>query len=225
MTHTVYFDGCPFRLKSPKMVDWLRALILSIEAMKDESSHGFSADEQVIICYVAVVTQLKGNLWVIEPQGLAQLLGKSIVKAEAFEDGLELFAYLKNLYDQKCQTEDIPEDIYWGCCQGALICCIYLIELSLKIGNITDNTLAAMDQFNVQLSGCINEAKEENEKPDFSVEAEYFDRLTKLIPKIEENGNAKLIRMAYEFAHDYYEATRRFTLAEQFASKLNQLGN
>ena len=55
--------------------------------------------------------------------------------------------------------------------------------------------------------------------------AEYFERLTKLIPKIEQSGNEQLINMAYEFARDYYQATRRFTLAEKFKAKLNNPDN
>ncbi len=219
--HHISFDGCPFRLKSHKMVDWLRALLLSTEALRDESSYGFSAEEQVIIGYVAVVAQLDGNLWVFEPQGLPLLLYQAVVKAKAYDDGMELFAKLKNIYDEKLESEDLPDHIFWRCIQATLLLCIYLIETSLITGNIIDNTFEAMNQLRVQLNYIIDQAKEDDEVPDFSVEAEYFDRLTKLIPNFEENGNDKLIRMAYEFARDYYQATRRFTLSEKFASKLN----
>lgn len=80
-----------------------------------------------------------------------------------------------------------------------------------------------MNQFNVQLHGRINEAKEENEEPDFSVEAEYFERIIKLIPLIVKSGNDELIRMSYKFARDYYQATYRFSLAEKFTAKLNNI--
>lgn len=218
--HTVYFDGCPFRLKSPKMVDWLRALLLSAEAVKDESSYGFSAEEQVIICYVAVVSQLEGNLWVFDPQGLPQMLCQTVVKAKAYEDGMELFAILKNIYDEKLNSENLPNNIFWGCVQASLLLCIYIIESSLITGIISPNTFEALNQLIVQLNGVITAAEEDDETPDFSVEAESFERLTRLIPKIEESGNEELIRMAYEFARDFYKSTRRFKLAEKFEAKL-----
>lgn len=223
--HTIFFDGCPFRLKSPKMADWLRAMILSAEAMEDESSHGFTAEEQVIICYVAVVTQLEGNLWVFEPQGLPQMLCQAVVKAKAYEDGIELSASLKNIYDNKLDSEELPDNIFWRCVQASLLLSIYLIELSLITGNISSNTFEALNQLKVQLDGVITDAEEYDDTPDFSVEAEYFERLTKLIPKIEQSGNEQLINMAYEFARDYYQATRRFTLAEKFNAKLNNPDN
>ena len=82
-----------------------------------------------------------------------------------------------------------------------------------------------MNQFNVQLHCCINQAKEENEEPNFSVEEEYFNRITKLIPIIENSGNVELTRMAYEFARDYYQATYRPTMAEKFNAKLNEFAD
>lgn len=147
--HTIFFDGCPFRLKSHKMVDWLRAMLLSTEALKDESSYGFSAEEQVIICYVAVVAQLEGNLWVFKPQGLPQMLCQTIVKAKAYEDGMELYATLKNIYDGKLDSEELPDHIFWRCVQASLLLSIYLIESSLITGKITANTFEALNQLRV----------------------------------------------------------------------------
>ena len=223
--HTIFFDGCPCRLKSVTMVDWLRALFLLAEADRDESHYGFSAEDQVILAWASIIAQLDGNLWVMDPQGLPHVLCRTVLKAKAFDDAMELLAKLKNIYDEKISSEQLPEYIFWRCVQASLLLNIYLIEVSLVIGKITDNTFEAVSQLKVQLNYIIDEAKEEDEEPDFSVEVEYFERLTKLVPKIEENGNDKLIRMAYEFARDYYQATRRFTLAENFAAKLNQLEN
>lgn len=219
--HTVYFNGCPFRLKSHKMVDWLRALSLSAEAGSDKSSYGFSAEEHVIICYVAIVAQLEGNLWVYEPQGLPQMLYQAIVKAKAYDDGIELFATLKNIYDEKLVSEDLPNNIFWRCVQAVLFICVYLIELSLITDNISVNTFEALNQLKVQLYSVITDAEEYDDTPDFSAEAECFDRFTKLIPKIEQSGDEELTRKAYEFARDYYQATRRFTLSEKFNAQLN----
>lgn len=221
--HTISFDGCPCRLKSSKMVDWLRALLLLTDADRDDAPYGFSAEDQVIMAWISIIAQLEDNLWVLEPQGLPQVLCRTVLKAKAYEEGMELFARLKIIYDEKISSEQLPEHIYWQCFQASLLSCIYLIETSLVTGNIIDNTFESLNQFRVQLNYILDEAKEDDEEPDFSVEAEYFEYLTKLIPKIEENGNEKLIRMAYEFARDYYQATRRFSLADKFVAKLNQL--
>lgn len=220
-TYHINFDGCPFRLKSAKMVDWLRAVMISAEGRVDESSYGFSPEEQVELVWNTIVDQLQGNLWVVEPYGLPQMLCQAVVKARTYDAGMELSAALKNLYDEKLTSEDLPDHIYWGCVQAALLLCIYLIEISLLTNNITPNTYEAINQLKAQLSAVLAEATEDECEPDFSVEAESFERLTKLIPKIEENGNEKLIQMAYEFARDYYQATYRFTLAEKFKAKLN----
>lgn len=222
---TIYFDGCPFRLKSAKMVDWLRATLLSTEADREESKYGFSAIEQLAICWDSIVTQIEDDLWVFDPDGLPQLLIKAMIKADAYEYGLDLFARLKIMFDEKCFSEDVPETLYWSLCQGSLLSCVYLIEIGLKTDDITENVLEAMNQFNVQLHCCINQAKEENEEPNFSVEEEYFNRITKLIPIIENSGNVELTRMAYEFARDYYQATYRPTLAEKFNAKLNEFAD
>ena len=220
---TVYFDGCPCRLKSKKMVDWLRAFFLLAEADCNESNYGLSEEDKVIVAWASIIAQLQDNIWVLDPQGLPQVLCRTVLKAKAYDEGMELFAMLKNIYDEKISSEQLPVNIYWRCVQASLLLCIYLIETSLIIGKITDNTYEALNQLIVQLNGIIEEANEDDVTPDFSVEAESFERLTKLIPKIEENGDEKLLRMAYEFARDFYQATRRFTLAEQFNAKLNQL--
>lgn len=220
--HIVYFDGCRFQLKSSKMVSWLRALFLWYEAMRDESMYGFSAAEQLEICWVSVLAQLVDNLWVYEPQGLPQGLCRLVVENEFYDDGLEIFAWLKKLFDAKCESQDIPtEYLYWRCVQGSLLCCIYLIEIALKTGDIIEDTFGAINQLKDYLNQCIIEAEEDDCEPDFSVGGDSFERLTKLIPLIEKSGNSELIRLAYEFARDFYQASRRFTLAEQFNAKLN----
>ena len=222
LSYTVFFDGCPCRLKSKKMVDWLRAFFLLAEAESNEPSYGLTEEDQVILAWASIMAQLSDNLWVLDPPGLPQVLCRIVLKVKAYDDGMELFAMLKNIYDEKIRSEQLPVNIYWGCVQASLLLCIYLIETSLITGNISDETFEALDQLTAQLNGIIEEAREDDVMPDFSVEAEHFEHLTKLIPKIEENGNEKLIRMAYEFAHDYYQATRRFTLAEKFSAKLNK---
>lgn len=127
------------------------------------------------------------------------------------------------MYVDKCIKGDLAEDVYWSCVQGMLFCCVYMIEIATeKTGDITDNIFAAMHQLSVQLNDSIKEAKEAGEEPEFWVGAAPFEYLIKLIPSIEECGNEELIGRAYEFARDFYYATHRQVLAEQFCAKLNK---
>lgn len=223
--YTLYFDGCPFKLKSSKMVDWLRIFVLSTEASTNESGYNFSAYDKLRIQWASVLAQAEGNLCFHEMGELPQVLSRPVVEAKCFDEGLAMFACLKNIYDEKIQTEELADDIYWGCVQGALLCCLYLIELSLKTDQITDTTFEALNQLELSLNECIAEAEADDaDIPDFSVGGEYFERLTKLIPIIEKTGNKDLIHKAYEFAYTYFQASRRFSLAEQFKTKLKNLG-
>lgn len=221
-SYTVSFDGCPFKFKSAKMVDWLHALILSFETNSSESQYGFSPYERLEIRWEYVVNELEGELWVFEPQALPDGLYGSIMEAEEYVLGIDLFANLKNMYDDKCINGDLGEDIYWSCAKGALLCCVYMVEIAAeKTGDITDNIFAAFHQLSGLLDCRIEEAKEAGEEPEFWAEVEPFERLIKLIPSIEKCGNEELIRRAYKFARDFYRATHRQILAEQFSAKLN----
>ncbi len=217
---TIYFDGCPCRLKSAGMVAWLRALLLWNEAMDDDSIHGFSAHERFKMCCASVDAQMDGNLWVFEPYGLPQGLCKLAVESGCYEEGMEVFADLRAWFVAKCHNEDLPDHIYWSCVDGLLLCCIYMIEIELKTGEISEASFVAIKQLAYFLDECVADAEENDCAADFSVGGDSFERFTKLIPKIEETGNQELIRAAYELARDYYQASRRFTLAERFSQKL-----
>lgn len=214
-TYTLYFDGCPFKLKSSGMVDWLRAWLLWMEA--EDSLHGFKDDERLEIGITSIFTQIEGDLWVFEPTGFVNSLWRWI-RIKNHEEKLNYMMWLKNSLSKKFNAGIQSEAIHWDCWQAILQSCIYIIEISIEANNIYDATFAAMEQLRVGLDICINE----NES-NFSLEAEYFEQLMKLIPKIELCCNKDLNRQVYEFARDYYQATQRYTLADKFSSKLETI--
>lgn len=220
--YTLNFDGCPFKLKSSKMVEWLWACLLSAEASTSntESLHGFSADELLEVGFTSIFAQIERNFWVYEPVGLVRLLVELICRLENYEEKLSLIVWLKDKLTEKFNGGELPEAIYWNCLQAILLCSIYIMEISIKTGNVSDWTFAAMEQLRFSLDECVNGAKEAGEEPDFSLEYESFDMLVEMIPMIESSGNEEIIRWSYEFARDYYQATRRFTLADKFNSQL-----
>lgn len=215
----VDFFGCPFKLKSSGMVDWLRALLL-LEKLSDNES-GFSAEDLLVIGIASMDIQLEGNFWVIYPIGFVQKLAELIVNLERPEEHLELFVWLKTQLGERFQNDDQPEEIHWDCWRSVLLCSLYTINFSIKYSQITAQTFDALSQLRYALDGGIDEAKENGEFPDFSLENEYFTLLMKMIPKIESSGEQELIRGVYEFARDYYQATRRYSLADEYVSKLS----
>lgn len=214
-TYTINFDGCPFKLKSSGMVDWLRVYLLWMEA--EDSLHGFKDDERFVIGIASIIAHIECDLWVLEPIGLVNSLWRWI-RIKNHEEKLNYMVWLKSGLTERFNAGLQSEAIHWNCWQAIMQSCIYIIEISIEANNIYDTTFAAMEQLRVGLDICINE----NES-DFSLEAEYFEQLMKLIPKIELCCNKDLNRQVYEFARDYYQATRRYTLADKFSSKLETI--
>jgi len=224
---TLYFDkGCPFKLKSSGMIDWLRAFLLWAEADETESSNGFSACEQLEIGIESILAQLNGYFWVFDPSAFPQSLYQWILKAEAedesFDEGEDIIAALRDLMGNKFETENLSERVYWDCYVAILLCSVYFLHFFIKTGNVTEQTVAAMSQLRSSLNQAIDEGKENGEEPYFPVQIPIFEHLIKeMIPQFELSGNEEVIHWSYEFAGDYYQATRRFSLAEKFRAKLN----
>ncbi len=221
---TVSFDGCPFRLKSEGMVLWLRALLLFIAADDDESRYGFSDGDQVLIGCRAIGEQLGGNFWIVNPSGCPQVLVRWLLKLmdddEDFEGAGVIISTIEESLYQKFESQEIQPDLYWDCWKGVLQCNEYLLEFFAKTGRFTDSTEAAMVKLRVALDDCISQIEELGMENAFAVEADIFEHIIKLIPVIEQKGREDVTHRLYEFARDYYRATRRDVLAEKFTAKL-----
>lgn len=220
-TYTINFDGCPFKLKSSGMVDWLRVYLLWMEA--EDSLHGFKDDERFVIGIASIIAHIECDLWVLEPIGLVNSLWRWMHTLKNHEEKLNYMMWLKSGLTERFNAGLQSEAIHWNCWQAIMQSCIYIMEIAIEANNTYDATFAAMEQLRVCLDENLNYSKEIGEEPDFSIEAEYFEQLIKLIPKIELCCNKDLNRQVYEFARDYYQATRRYTLADTFSSKLETI--
>lgn len=206
------------------MVQWLRALLLFIAAEESESRYGFSAGDQVLIGCRAIGEQLGGNFWVVYPSGCPQALVRWLLKLmdedEDFEGAEDIISTIEDRLSQKFDSQEIQPDLYWDCRKGVLLCNEYLLEFFAKTGCFTGYTEAAMVKLRVALDDCIPQIEELGMENAFAVEADIFEHLIKLIPVIEQKGREDVTRWFYEFARDYYRATRRDVLADKFAAKL-----
>ena len=219
----IYFDGCPFRLKSERMVLWLRALLLLIAANEGETRYGFSPVDQFAIGYASMAEQLSGNFWLIEPLRCPQVVYWWINNAMAEDDSIdyeECFAVLGEVLYSKIKNREVPTNLLWDCWSGWLLCMVYILEFYAKTGNFTDHTGDAISILRGGLDGCIEQVEEVGIEKAFGVDAEIFEYLIKMIPQIEEKGREDVTRWFYEIARDYYRATRRDVLAEKFSAKL-----
>lgn len=150
-------------------------------------------------------------------------LAEWINKANDFEGGLNLILQLKGLLVGKFQEGNMKDDIRWDCWNGILLCCVYVISFSLKVGRGNEYIFKAMEQLKFPLISIIDEAKKEDEEPDVSFESDIYELFIKMIPQIEASGDKELICQACEFARDYYEVTQRPILAERYSRKLKHL--
>lgn len=217
--YTIFMEFCPFRLKSKKMTKWIRDYLLFCEALW--CNHGFSVFDSLKIGCISIADQLDGNYWSVAPIHIANCLAQWILRLGNYEDEFDLMVQLKERIAAKVEARDQPEPYNFNCWSALLLCCLHIVDLSLRIHEITDHTFAAMSQLQSALNDILDDLDEDCEFPDFTLEAEAFEGFIKLIPTIEESGNEELIRMAYEFARDFYKSTRRFKLAEKFEAKLN----
>lgn len=222
---TIMFDGCPFRLKSAGMVDWLRALLLYITATN--AKYGFNAIDCLWIGTESIVSQIDGGFWVFEPYGSVQNLREWILRVEAedeeYEQGVDWIALVNGRLLEKIESGELSYENHWEHIKALLQCKVYYFEYFVKTGKLTDLTQSAMGQLRIALDENIDVAKEDDEYPDFSVEDDAFNQLIEMIPKIESVGNNEVTAWCYEFTRDFYNATRRFTLANKYQEKLDRL--
>ncbi|MDE6383971.1 MAG: hypothetical protein K2K79_06445 [Paramuribaculum sp.] len=220
---TIYFDGCPFRLKSSGMVDWLQALLLWNEA--EEPHHNFTAQELLDIGIASINLQLSGDFWVYDPSGFPSGIARWANRAEDFDSGIALMNEFIDIFVDIYNADNQRDSIRMECDIAQRICALNIVDFSIKAGNITDLTYGALEQILSDIDEEIREAEEEGEQYGVPFHTDIYEMLINMIPQIEASGDEQLIRTAYEIVMKYYQFTRRRTLADKYAAALKEMDN
>lgn len=218
---TIDFYGCPFRLKSAGMADWLQAMVLWNEA--EDPQHDFTAEELLDIGVASINIQLNGDFWVYDPSGFPSGIVRWANRSGNFDRGLSLMDELIDVFGDVFEAENQSDEIQMECDIAQRLCTLNIVDFSIKTNSITDSTYRKLGVIMSDIDKEISDAEEEGEQYGVPFHANIYEMLINMIPQIEGSGDERLIRMAYDIVRKYYQFTRRHTLAEKYAAALKEM--
>ncbi|MCM1142451.1 MAG: hypothetical protein NC453_28100 [Muribaculum sp.] len=210
---TLYFHGCPYRLKDKKIITWIRYCLLN-----DRSTEA-DIDEQMDFLTEFVNEQVTNNYWIIEPFGVLKrafmLCYKNDIDATVAFDFLDSLVYR---IQQATQSEKISVYDRANAFQAYLtgLCC--LIYYSVLVSSTDPENLKfqneMLDFLQIKSEDALNEDKQEwGDETDVIPALKAF---SDLFPTIEETACDEIVAKSRKLLYTFYSETHRPELAKKY---------
>ncbi len=221
-TYTIFFQGCPYKLKSEGMVWWLQMLFIWSAFNEMYKEVRPSLRERVEMALHVFIEELERNVWVFDPYGSITRIQEVLEELEDWEFATEAMLAVWMKIDEVLSEGKFPEKLEGDYYLTMLLCNVFMVKNAIKMESeaVALNLLAPLREL---LASKLEEARVEDERPDLEYEWDRFEMLIGLLPEIEVRGKMEVYKQVLEFARDFYGATDRRELSQRYADKLRDL--